>query len=365
MFSKIKQFLPGSSRSLHTMHEDLNRAQEELHRLYERIEVADRGINMNLNYKYQLLSDDLQAHDSHMKMFAWEQYRHEDESIDDAKKRFFSSLPSATGGMRLLQIGCAKLFQEFDSLCKENDLTYWMNFGTLLGAIRHKGFIPWDDDVDLGMMREDIEKLIEIIDKDDRYRITIVFDKFVYCRQVRFLYSDETLPCFLDLFIYDWTADLNKSTIEKQRFIRDSLISRIKSSPWDAQWGERPYCTPSEPAYQFIKSEFDHAVKEARKAGLLCSAQDAKGIVWGLDNLDNSEQKRTYFSMSEIFPTASAPFEKMLFEAPQDAHTVLSIQYGDYFELPRDINSHFQHVSHDDLDEPDVAAALNNLIQHK
>ncbi len=53
----------------------------------------------------------------------------------------------------------------FDKFCKDNNLNYSLSGGTLLGAIRHKGFIPWDDDVDCMMMRDDYEKLIELWDE--------------------------------------------------------------------------------------------------------------------------------------------------------------------------------------------------------
>ena len=167
----IAKHLPASKRAVAQTLNEVKMLREHVDvlygQLYARIEQADYGINDNLNYKVDTiltphlndLGTALDAHDAHMKIFAWENYRHKGESLSAAKQRFFMSLPPATGSTRLLQEGCAQLMTEFDQLCRDNNLPYWLDFGSLLGAVRHHGFIPWDDDTDLGMMREDIDRL--------------------------------------------------------------------------------------------------------------------------------------------------------------------------------------------------------------
>ena len=53
------------------------------------------------------------------------------------------------------------LLQSFDTVCKKHDIDYWLDYGTLLGAIRHQGFIPWDTETDVGMLRSDYALFLE------------------------------------------------------------------------------------------------------------------------------------------------------------------------------------------------------------
>lgn len=64
--------------------------------------------------------------------------------------------------LRDLQLAQIEILKEIDSVCKKNSLKYSLYAGTLLGAVRHKGFIPWDDDLDICMPREDYDKFLEV-----------------------------------------------------------------------------------------------------------------------------------------------------------------------------------------------------------
>ena len=74
-----------------------------------------------------------------------------------------TQVPRADGLLRAGQENEALLLRIFDGICRANSLQYTLAFGTLLGAVRHKGFIPWDDDVDVFMPREDFEALKEVL----------------------------------------------------------------------------------------------------------------------------------------------------------------------------------------------------------
>ena len=68
------------------------------------------------------------------------------------------------------------ILKHFDAFCKEHNIRYYLAFGTLLGAIRYKKFIPWDDDIDLLVPREDYDRLIRLFRDSERYQL-FAFEK--------------------------------------------------------------------------------------------------------------------------------------------------------------------------------------------
>ena len=215
----LGRFVPPSSRSFHGLYSEVIALRDDVRTLSDEVWKL-REQNMDLQKRCSELNDfghlcrgDLDAHDAHMKLMMWNAMRRDGETLEETKKAFFGQLSTDDERMLLLQRGNSQLLFDFSELCKQLGIEYWLMFGSLLGAVRHGGFIPWDDDLDVGMTRDDAQKLANAVNGDNRYRISSVFDYFAHCWQLRFMYSDEDNPCFIDLFIFDFSKDVDVSRL--------------------------------------------------------------------------------------------------------------------------------------------------------
>ena len=113
------------------------------------------------------------------------------EELAATKKRVFANLPKASGDLRALQKGNAFLLKLLKQKCETLGVSLFPVGGTSLGAVRHKGFIPWDDDIDVGIFRSDFEKLLPVLQSDESMNLCPY-----YCTSMRQLWRrPQIIPC--------------------------------------------------------------------------------------------------------------------------------------------------------------------------
>ena len=85
--------------------------------------------------------------------------------------------------LRTCQLKQLSILEEIDSICRKHKIEYWLDGGTLLGAVRHKGFIPWDDDIDIAMRKKDMERFINIAPSELSKNLTLQYSQNEACSQ--------------------------------------------------------------------------------------------------------------------------------------------------------------------------------------
>lgn len=230
-----------------------------------------------------------------------------------------------------------KMLEMFVHICEEEDLQYYLLGGTLLGAVRHKGFIPWDDDIDVGMPRGDYERFLLCAPKylpEPYFLQTYKTDKeypFPYAkiRKTNTVYKETALSnlkmnhgVWIDIFpldfysIFPFWFSVKFRLLEKRTHCRFVMKTTLKQKFY--QLLSYIYC-PSwhksvERRDELMRSDW----KNIALAANFCGAWGSKEVVpteWYDDG-------------------ATLEFEHLLVKGPAQYHKWLTQVYGDYMKLP-------------------------------
>lgn len=245
------------------------------------------------------------------------------------------------------------LLLKLDQICKKNGLNYFLCGGTLLGAIRHKGFIPWDDDIDVLMPRADFEKLLELEKIQDRTEVEQIvswksgkslypFIKLINTNTVlkeKYLSEKFTTGIWIDVFPLDGMPDDDRAIARKFKqikFYKTILLTAYsemgKGTSWIAAMAKViliPLCRHLNT--QKICDKLNALSKEY-------SIEDSPyvgGFLWGYG--PQEKMPKTFLEPVEV------GFEGYKFPAPKCWDFYLKQLYGDYMKLPPEE----KRVSHD------------------
>ena len=246
--------------------------------------------------------------------------------------------------LRRLQLIELSILKEFDRICKQHNLRYFLSEGALLGAVRHHGFIPWDDDLDVAMPREDYNKFLSVWNEskqnDDialfnervfsQYYLT--FTKLIFMKPTGFYNDRDNFPeeyrgPYIDIFPLDKGIEVESpERVREIRKYRDILLLKMH---YMKPRGKRKklYALLSHfYSFQALQTKIQNMYQHYNHRS------DAHYIV----NFASSYPPKKETFPKEIFEQEPkyVSFEDMLVPIPADADAVLRQIYGDYMQLP-------------------------------
>ena len=236
----------------------------------------------------------------------------------------------------------------FKKVCEAEGLRYYLAYGTLLGAVRHKGFIPWDDDIDVWMPRQDYDRLIRLSARveDDSWQIL----------------SNETQPRYL----FPWAKVAHKKTVLTPSRFNNGFLYGVSLDIFPLDPCEGVTLAQAKEEMQALKQEYTRRVHRLRpysggsegvpnravQAGKMLYYHAAR-VLWGKMEEDLARWRRLQRGKTEqpfvscalapvsgVWPraafeqTAQLEFENTMFDVPKGYNEILTLFYGDYMTLP-------------------------------
>jgi lipopolysaccharide cholinephosphotransferase len=267
--------------------------------------------------------------------------------------------------LRQSQLVMLRILKIVDYICKENNIEYWLDSGTLLGAVRHGGFIPWDDDIDIAMTRENYEKFIKIANKalpEDLYFKCFensenpkhtwgnVIDK--KSRIIEKGAEDHISGLYIDIFPFDsYSSNFFKRNfyekLHKHLFIKSFLVNAPLKKPFFKGSNLPKNIIRLLSRCTIIFSILTHkkiyglSLKTREKRINSMKNNPKTNYGYGTDVLNWDK----VYSAEVLLPLKKIKFEDGEFLAPNNTHSFLTTQYGSSYMTPPPEYNRYTHYN--------------------
>lgn len=266
-----------------------------------------------------------------------------------------------------------EILNDFAEVCKRHDLPYFAIYGTAIGAVRHKGFIPWDDDIDVGMLREDYERFLiiareELAEKydvmtpldDPKYACTVTHLQRKYTKFVPYILRHEPYRmCIdLDIFPFDNVPDDDIAAKRQQKaavfwgrllFLIGTGQVVINIDGWKGRIAEVT-CHIIHKMLNLFHVSPEKVYRQFKKTAMRYDGSRTK-YVTSYEYPDGVKDK---IVRDDLFPVTEVTFEDTVIALPANNHDFLKKVYGDYMKIPpkeQQIN-HFPYMIQFEGEEP-------------
>lgn len=260
--------------------------------------------------------------------------------------------PYEEGVLTKLQKVEKEILQDFQQLCEKYKIRYFAIGGTLIGAIRHEGFIPWDDDIDLGMLREDFDKFLAI--PEEEYN-----DKYVLCTPEKKNEYYSIIPKFIrkdSLFVTDLAVDsgVEEIGIFVEIFVFENVDAskkkrarQIRKVNWAKNVHAQAVSSHVVVYDKGIVGGLKRLVKTYISLMVRCRHLDSRQTNAAFLKLTNSPVETGYVAYfgdhttedflskkEDLFPLEEHSFEDITILVPRNYDELLHQAYGEYMQIP-------------------------------
>lgn len=289
------------------------------------------------------------------------------ELMSETKKRFFRNMPRAEGTLREVQEVINMILCEMDDVCRANDIQYWLMGGTLIGAIRHKGFIPWDDDGDIGMMRRDYERFKKAVASSSVVELKEFYNFNGFYRIPKIVVRGTDIKLAVDIIVFDFADCGEKSLTEmwsEETAIRKQYINAMKRYKVHMLDFKGTDVIHDPKRLEVVENMTNSYVEKCHY-----NKDSGNTVIWGVDNFTSRapDRKRIY-TYENIFPLTELEFEGRNYYVVSNYMDMITREAGDIWSLPADVGTpkyYTENQLHDMAHRCKVAMDRNRKVTRR